>query len=104
MNQPLNSNVIISDMHINIFIYHIASGYSVQGPISVKHQLSCPAVIPVITISVNFFNNKLQDHLYRRVLQHLKQNPIQWLYDQRIQCLQGCLVELHWRSAVLSLS
>ena len=60
MNQPLNSNVIISDMHINIFIYHIASGYSVQGPISVRHQFSCPAVISVIIISVNSFNNKLQ--------------------------------------------
>ena len=71
-----------------------------QGPISAKHQFSCPVVISVITISVNSFNNKLQDPLYHCILHmhwHLRQNPIQWLYDQRIPCLQGCLVELHWR-------
>ena len=41
-------------MYINtkIFIYHIASRYSVQCQISAKHQFTCPAVISVITISV----------------------------------------------------
>ena len=77
-----------------------------RTPISAKYQFSCTVLISLITISVNSFNNKLQDPLYHCILHmhwHLKQNPIQWLYDQRIPCLQGCLVELHWRSAVLSL-
>ena len=39
--------------------YHIAGNQYVRGPISVKHKFFFPAVISVIIISANSFNNQI---------------------------------------------
>ena len=88
----------------HLWAYCIVGSYSVGDPISVKHWFSYPAVISVITISVSPFNNQIvgislkigMSSMCNVIRSRILCNR---LCDQRILRLQGCLVELHWRSA-----